>query len=60
MHGNGGSLDGRARRLPVFTVPVEAGFDRVERVFTDLAERHPDVDWYDGNVYADDGVTPLG
>ena len=55
----GGSLEGRTDKLTVFTVPVRAGFAAVERVFEDLVARHPEVEWYYGNVYADDGVTPL-
>ena len=56
----GGSLDGRADNLTVYTIPVTAGFAQVEQVFNGLIDRHPDVEWYFGNVYADDGVTPLG
>jgi hypothetical protein len=56
----GGSLDGRADNLTVYTIPVSAGFLQVERVFKDLVARHPDVEWYFGNVYdTEDGVTPL-
>ena len=56
----GGSLDGRADNLTVYTMPVSAGLPQVERVFNDLVARHPDVEWYFGNVYdTKDGVTPL-
>jgi hypothetical protein len=57
--GLGGSLDGRADNLTVYTIPVSAGFTQVERVFNDLLSRHTDVEWYFGNVYDADGVTPL-
>jgi hypothetical protein len=57
----GGSLDGRADNLTVYTIPLTAGFAKVEQVFNDLVARHPDVEWYFGNVYDnEDGVTPLG
>jgi hypothetical protein len=56
----GGSLDGRADNLTVYTIPVSAGFPQVEQVFNDLVARHPDVEWYYGNVYdTEDGVTLL-
>ena len=56
----GGSLDGRADNFTVYTIPVAAGFPQVERVFNDLVARHPEVEWYFGNVYdTEDGVTPL-
>jgi hypothetical protein len=56
----GGSLDGRAKGLTVFTIPVDATFPRVEAIFDGLAARHPEVEWYFGNVYDEtDGVTPL-
>lgn len=57
----GGVLDGRAPGATVFTIPVTAGFESVERVFNELTERHPEIEWYFGNVYdTTDGVTPLG
>jgi Domain of unknown function (DUF4265) len=56
----GGALDGRADNLTVYTIPVTAGFPKVEQVFNDLVGRHPEVEWYFGNVYDNvDGVTPL-
>ena len=56
----GGALDGRAPGATVFTIPVTAGFESVERVFNELIARHPDLEWYFGNVYDPrDGVTPL-
>lgn len=56
----GGSLDGRATGATVFTIPVAAGFQSVERIFNELTGRHPEMEWYFGNVYDPvDGVTPL-
>ena len=56
----GGALDGRAPGATVFTIPVTAGFQSVERVFNELTARHPEMEWYFGNVYDPrDGVTPL-
>lgn len=56
----GGGLDGRAPGVTVFTIPVAAGFAAVETLFNRLVERHPEVEWYFGNAYDPDGVTPLG
>ena len=50
-----GSLDGQDSKAAVFTVPVTAGFAAIEELF-----KKSGVEWYYGNVYADDGVTPLG
>jgi hypothetical protein len=56
----GGSLDGRARDLTVFTVPAAVGFPAVEELFNGLAAADEGVHWYFGNVYDPaDGVTPL-
>jgi hypothetical protein len=61
VKGLGGTLDGRAPNLTVFTVPVTAGFAAVEAAFNRLVAQHPEVEWYFGNVYDPaDGVTPLG
>ena len=57
--GLGGRIDARASGLTVFTVPVEAGFPRVESALRRFVAAHPDAEWYFGNVYAADGVTPL-
>jgi hypothetical protein len=58
----GGMFDGTAPsdRLYIFTVPVEVTFPVVEAIFERFSSRHPGAEWYFGNVYADDGVTPLG
>jgi hypothetical protein len=57
--GLGAQVDSRARGLTVLTVPVAVGFPRVEAVLRAYVAAHPGVEWYFGNVYADDGVTPL-
>jgi len=55
----GGRVDSRAPRLTVFTVPVDAGFPRIENLLNAFVEAHPEAEWYYGNVYAEDGITPL-
>lgn len=60
FRGIGGRLDGRADRLLVYTVPVRAGFPKIERVLNDAVARVQGVNWFFGNVYdIEDGVTPL-
>ena len=56
----GGSLDGRSKMATAFTVPVRVGFPTIEQVLAGWVQRHPTAEWYFGNVYAKDGVTPLG
>jgi uncharacterized protein DUF4265 len=56
----GGRLDGHEKNLWVFTIPVSAGFPAIEAVFDAFQADNPGVEWYFGNVYADDGETPLG
>jgi Domain of unknown function (DUF4265) len=58
----GGTFDGSAQgnALLIFTMPVAATFSAIEAVFNRFLEEHPESEWYYGNVYADDGVTPLG
>jgi hypothetical protein len=56
----GGRLDGRAPKVLVYTVSVDAGFPAIERVLADIKSRFPSLEWYYGNVYDPaDGVTPL-
>jgi len=47
------------RRFVVVTVPVDAGFPRIEAIVNEWIGRHPDVEWNYGNVYGEDGA-PLG
>jgi len=46
-------------RLTVFSVPVSSGFSRLEEVLNAAQDRDSELEWYYGNVYADDGITPL-
>ena len=55
----GGWLDGRAPNLTVFTVPVSVGFPKIERALNEFVSNHSGTEWYFGNVYDEDGVTPL-
>jgi hypothetical protein len=56
----GGRLDGSIERGLAYTLPLEAGFPAIERVFIDWAAEHPGWEWFFGNVYDPvDGVTPL-
>ena len=57
----GGVLEGLAHddRVAIFTVPVAATFPVVEAIFNAFVDENPESEWYFGNVYADDGVTPL-
>ena len=56
----GGTLDGAVGRGLSFSVPIAAGFPAIEAVFRAWVNEHPGWEWYFGNVYAADGVTPLG
>jgi hypothetical protein len=56
----GGVVDGRAHSLTVLTVPVASGWDAVEGLLNSISQQDPDVRWYYGNVYGEDGETPLG
>jgi hypothetical protein len=56
----GGWCDGEIEIAAVFTVPVRAGFPAVESALRAALESHPGFEIYFGNVYAEDGVTPLG
>ena len=54
-----GSLDGQSEKFVVFTVPIETGFGDIERVMNDFVAESKICEWYFGNVYAEDGETPL-
>jgi uncharacterized protein DUF4265 len=58
----GGTFEGVGHdgRLLIFTVPVGATFAAIETIFNRYADEHPASEWLFGNVYGDDGVTPLG
>jgi hypothetical protein len=50
----------RGDRIFIFTLPVAATFPIVEGLFSRFVADHPASQWLYGNVYADDGVTPIG
>jgi hypothetical protein len=54
-----GSWDGLSERQAVFSFPAAAGFTAVETLLNEFVNLHPGVEWNYGNVYADDGTTPL-
>jgi hypothetical protein len=41
-------------------MPVQLGFQTIEQVFDEFVRDHAGAQWLCGNVYASDGVTPLG
>jgi hypothetical protein len=55
----GGFQDGGNAGLRIFTLPVALGFPAVESAFDAFIKRNPSAEWHFGNVFADDGVTPL-
>ncbi|WP_322041215.1 DUF4265 domain-containing protein [Burkholderia diffusa] len=54
-----GSVDGETDKNVCFSIPVSAGFSAIERFFNELSNRLGNISWYYGNVYGDDGITPL-
>ncbi|WP_175948809.1 DUF4265 domain-containing protein [Burkholderia pyrrocinia] len=54
-----GSVDGETNRNMCFSVPVSIGFGAIECFFSELSAKYRNISWYYGNVYADDGTTPL-
>jgi hypothetical protein len=56
----GGWLDGRTEGSTVLTFPLSAGFQRIERLLDGWVDATEGSTWSFGNVYADDGRTPLG
>ncbi|MCI0585795.1 MAG: DUF4265 domain-containing protein [Planctomycetes bacterium] len=55
----GGVLDGGPERMLVFTIPVKAGFARIESAFNLLQRSLEGAGWWYGNVY-DRNDRPLG
>lgn len=56
----GGSWDGRSDSILVYSVPVGAGFEAIEKAIADAKQCFGSIEWYYGNVYdTRDGVTPL-
>lgn len=56
----GGWLDGRTEGSTVLTFPLDAGFQRIEQLLDEWVDATEGSTWSYGNVYADDGRTPLG
>lgn len=54
-----GSVDGDSDGNMCFSIPVSVGFSKIEDFFNNLANKYFQVSWSYGNVYGDDGVTPL-
>ena len=54
-----GRLDGQILRGAVFTIPVTAGFQAIEEIMAEAVKAFDGVEWYYGNVYGPDGITPL-
>ena len=46
-------------RVLLFTIPVSATFPVIEATLDDFVAGDPGAEWLFGNVYADDGRTPL-
>nr|HEX4318788.1 DUF4265 domain-containing protein [Kofleriaceae bacterium] len=55
----GGWLDGAATRELVFTFPLAVGLAAIEQFFDQLSTDDAECEWIFGNVYAEDGITPL-
>jgi hypothetical protein len=56
----GGKLDGSIEGGLVFTIPVSAGFRRIEELFNSFVGERPGTEWYYGNVYDEkNGNQPL-
>ena len=55
----GGTLDGLDSKVVVYTIPVTAGFEAVEKELNEVVSIFEGAEWYYGNVYDQDGVTPL-
>ncbi len=53
------TLDRLTPRQAVFSFPAASGFVQVERLLNLFVSSRAGTEWYYGNVYADDGVTPL-
>lgn len=51
--------DGFSERQAIFSFPVGKGFKVVEDLLNGFVEMRPGTEWYYGNIYADDGISPL-
>jgi hypothetical protein len=52
-------LDGKISRGAVYTIPVTVGFQAIEELMAEAVKMFEDLEWYYGNVYGPDGITPL-
>jgi hypothetical protein len=65
MRSVGGWLDGgmelsqQPGRLLIFTIPARVGFASIERLMSEICTGYHVDRWMYGNVYDDDGQTPL-
>jgi hypothetical protein len=55
----GTTFDAETPNLAAFSVPAQTGFTAVEEVMDEFIARNPQAEWVYGNVYGEDGVTPL-
>jgi hypothetical protein len=51
----GGRFDGALRHAAVWTVPVSAGFEKIESVMSRATAATPASNWWYGNVYDGEG-----
>ena len=51
-----GRFDGAIEHAAVWTVPVTAGFEKIEGVMSRAVAAMPGSSWWYGNVYDDDGA----
>lgn len=54
-----GQVDGQTRGLIAFSIPVEAGFPSIERVFEAARLQYPGAQWQFSNVYDSETGQPL-
>jgi hypothetical protein len=55
----GATLDGLSEKQAVFTVHASRGFAAIENILNRFVAENPGAEWYYGNIYGEDGVTPL-
>jgi acetyl-CoA carboxylase carboxyltransferase component len=59
LAGTDARVDSRVPKLTVVTAPVRVGFSRIESALAEMLNLYPETEWYYGNVYEEDGTTPL-
>jgi len=55
----GASLDGLTEKQAVFSIAASRGFQSIEKFLNKFVAENPKSEWFYGNVYDSDGVTPL-